>query len=152
MRLLRRHRQGRAARQCPLGQRWLASRENISRRQFRQLRPGAEGAADARHPRPLVQGQRRGHVEHLVHVRLGRLGHPPPGVGGKGLQIPPGALGVEHSQGQGGLSRAGHPRNPHNLVQGHVYVHVFQIVYPRAPDLDFLGPALPFSHRWDHPS
>ena len=49
----------------------------------------AEGAADARHPRPLMQRQRRGYVKRFLHIRPGRLGHPPPGIGGQGLQIAP---------------------------------------------------------------
>ena len=49
----------------------------------------AEGAANARHPWPLMQRQRRGYVKRFLHIRPGRLGHPPPGIGGQGLQIAP---------------------------------------------------------------
>ena len=49
-----------------------------------QLRPRAEGAADPRHAGPLVEGQGRRDIQHLVHIRPGRLGHPASCVGGQG--------------------------------------------------------------------
>ena len=65
-----------------------------------QLRAGAEGAADAGQAGPLVQSERGRHVQHLVHVGLCGLRHAPPGVGGEGLQIAPGALRIQHAEGQ----------------------------------------------------
>ena len=101
-----------------------------------KLGAGAEGAADARHTRPLVQGQRGGHIQHLIHRGLGRLGHAPAGVGGQGLQIAAGPFRVEHPQCQRGFPRTGHTGNSHNFIQRHVHIHVFQVVHPRAADLD----------------
>ena len=65
-----------------------------------QLRPRAEGAADARHARTLPQGERRRHVENLIHLRLLRLRHPPPGVRGKRLQIPARSLRIKDAERQ----------------------------------------------------
>ena len=63
-----------------------------------QLGASAEGAANARHAGPLVQRQRRRDVKHLIHAGLGGLGHPPPGVGGQGVQVAARALGIQHTQ------------------------------------------------------
>ena len=135
--LPRRHRQG-GRHVVPIGAAVAGQAGPHQPQAVEELRPGAEGAADARHAGPLVQRQGRRDVQHLVHVRPGRLGHPAAGIGGQGLQIPPGALGVQHPQGQGGLPRPGDPGHPHDPVQGHVHIHIFQIVYPGAPDLDLI--------------
>ena len=103
-----------------------------------QLRRGAEGAADAGDPRPLVQSQGRGNIAQVLHLGLFRLGHSPAGVGGQGLQVSPGALGVEHPQGQAGFAGAGDPGNAYDFVQGNVYINVFQIVDPGSTDLNGL--------------
>ena len=47
-----------------------------------QLRRGAEGAADAGDPWPLVQSQGRGNIAQVLYLGLFRLGHSPAGVGG----------------------------------------------------------------------
>ena len=111
-----------------------------------KLGAGAEGGADAARPRPLVQGQRRRHIQHLVHVGPGGLGHPPPGVGGQSVQVPPRPLGVQHPQRQAGLARPGHPRDAHDPVQRDIHVHVFQVVHPRAPDQNFAGRGVVCAH------
>ena len=69
-----------------------------------KLRHGTEGAADPRQPGPLVEGQGCRDVLDAVQLGLGGLGHPPSGIGGQGLQVPPGALGIEDPQGQRRLS------------------------------------------------
>ena len=94
-----------------------------------QFRAGAEGAADARHARPLVQRQRRRDIQHLFHRGFRSLGHPAAGVGGQRLQIPAGAFGIQHPQRQRGFTRPRHARNAHDLVQRDVHVDVFQVVY-----------------------
>ena len=109
-----------------------------------KLRAGAEGAADAGDPGPLVQGQGRGHIEHFLHLRPGGLGHAPPGIGGEGLQITPGTLGIEDAQGQGGFAAAGDPGDADELVEGDVHIDVFQVMHSRAADFDPLGCGLLF--------
>ena len=59
-----------------------------------KLRPGAEGAADARHAGALMERQRGGDIQSLVHTGLGSLGHAAAGIGGECFEIAPGALGV----------------------------------------------------------
>ena len=79
----------------------MASQAGVHEPQaVQELRPGAEGGTDTRHPKPLVEGQGGRDVEHLVYLGLGGLGHAAAGVGGEGIQIAPGALGVEDPQGQ----------------------------------------------------
>ena len=107
-----------------------------------QLRPRAERAADSRHAGPLVERQRGRDVQHLIHIRPGRLRHPAARVGGQGLQIPPGALGIQNPQRQGGFSGAGDPGDAHDLIEWNLYVNVFQIVDSGAPNLDLVRPAL----------
>ena len=111
-----------------------------------QLRAGAEGAADAGHAGPLVQSERGRHVQHLVHVGLCGLRHAPPGVGGEGLEIAPGALRIQHAEGQRGLPGAGHPGDADDPVQRHVDVDIFQIVDSCAPDFDCLRGFRPVIH------
>jgi len=94
-----------------------------------KLRAGAEGAADARYARPLVQRQRRRDIQHLFHRGFRSLGHPAAGVGGQRLQIPAGAFGIQHPQRQRGFTRPRHARNAHDPVQRDVHVDVFQVVY-----------------------
>ena len=55
-----------------------------------------------------------------------------PGVGAEGLHIPPLPLGIDGVKGQGGLARAGQPREHHQLVSGDAHVDVLQVVHPRA--------------------
>lgn len=76
------------------------------------------------HAGALVQGKRRRYVPDLVHLCLLRLGHPPPCVSGEGLQVAPGPLRVENSQGQGGLAGSGDPGDRRDLMQGNVNVDV----------------------------
>ena len=93
-----------------------------------QLRSRAEGAADTRHTGALVQRQGGGDIQRLLHTGLGGLGHAAAGIGGEGLQIPPGALGIQHPQSQGGLAGAGYARYAHDFPQGDVYINILQIV------------------------
>ena len=41
----------------------------------------AKGAADPRHPGPLMQRQRRRHIAHVIHLGVAGLGHPPARIG-----------------------------------------------------------------------
>ena len=111
-----------------------------------QFRHRAEGAADPGYAGSLMQRQGRRHVAHLVHLGLCGLGHSSPGIGGQGFQIAAGALRVQDPQGQRRLSRSGHAGDPHDLMQRDIHIHVFQIVYTRSPNLDFLRSALFTAH------
>ena len=62
-----------------------------------QLRPGSKGAPNARHSRPLMERQGGRYIQHLVHLSLGCLGHPPSRVGGQGLQVTAGALCIQNA-------------------------------------------------------
>ena len=61
-----------------------------------QLRHRSERAPDARHPRPLMQGQGRRHIAHVIHLCPCRLRHPPPRIGGQRLQVPPRPFRVQY--------------------------------------------------------
>lgn len=83
-----------------------------------QFRAGAEGAADARHARPLVQRQRRRDIQHLFHRGFRSLGHPAAGVGGQRLQIPAGAFGIQHPSASEDLPDPDTPAMPTILFSG----------------------------------
>ena len=104
-----------------------------------KLRTGAEGTADAGHTGPLVQGQRRRDIEHLIHFRACGLGHAPPRIGGQGFQIAPRALGIQDPQRKRGFPGAGYTCDPNEFVERDVHVDVFQIVHPRSAYLDPCG-------------
>ena len=55
------------------------------------------------------------------------------------FQIPAGALCIQYAKRQGRFSRARHPRDPHDFVQGNIYVNIFQIVYMGIPNADCPG-------------
>ena len=103
-----------------------------------QLGARAEGAADAGHARPLMQRQRGGHIQHVVHRGLGCLRHAAAGVGGQRLQIAAGALGVQHAQRQRGLARAGYPGDADDLIEGDIHINVFEVVHPGAANKHFI--------------
>ena len=111
-----------------------------------QLGSGAEGAADARHARTLVERKGSRHIQYLVHIRLCRLGHPPSGVGGEGVKISAGSFGVEYAQGKGRLAGAGDAGNAHDLSQGNINIYVFQIMDPGTADQHFID-HMPFFHN-----
>lgn len=47
------------------------------------------------------------------------------GMGGQGLQIPPGTLGVQSAQGQIRFPRAGYSGGSNDLIQWYVHVNIF---------------------------
>ena len=49
----------------------------------------------------LMERQRGGDIQRLVHTGLGSLGHAAAGIGGEGFEIASGALSVEHTQCKG---------------------------------------------------
>ena len=99
-----------------------------------QLRPRAEGAADAGHAGTLMQRQRRRNIENLVHAGLRRLRQAAARVGRERLEIAARAFGIEHAQRQRGFARAGDAGNADDFSQRDLDVDVFQIVNPCAPN------------------
>ena len=100
-----------------------------------QFRKGPKSTADAGDTRALMEGEGSWYIPYLLYVRPFRLGHPAPGVGGKGFQIPPGSFRIQDPQGQGGFPGPGHPGNSHDFVERDVHVDIFQIMDPGPPDL-----------------
>ena len=90
-----------------------------------KLRSRAEGAPDAGYPGTLVQCERGGDIQHLVHTCLGCLRHAAARVGGQCLQITPRPFGIQHAQSQRGLAGAGHTGNADNFIQRYLYINVF---------------------------
>ena len=103
-----------------------------------QLGAGAKRAADTRHTGALVQGQRGRNIQHLVHIRAGCLGHAPPRIGGKRLQIAAGPFGIQYAERQRRFARPGHPGDADDAVQRDIDVDVFQVVHTRAAHPDSL--------------
>ena len=71
-----------------------------------KLSAGAEGAADTRDSRPLVECQGSGDIQNIIHISFCRLSHAASCVRGKGIQVSPGSFGVEDTQGEGRFSGA----------------------------------------------
>ena len=136
---------GWAAHSARWGSGWLASREYIRRRELSSSVPVPKVL---RMPGTLaaVEGQGGGDVAHIIHIRPGRLGHPSSGVGGQGLQVPPGTPRRTAPPEPGRISPSRIPGHPHDLVERHVHINVFQVMYPRAPDLDVPGRVCVLSH------
>ena len=86
-----------------------------------------------------MQGQRSGHITHVVRHGARGLGHPAAGIGGKGLQIAAGPFGIQHAQGQGRFPGTGHPGNPHDLPERDIYVQILEIMGFSAADFYVLG-------------
>ena len=101
-----------------------------------QLRRSSKGAAYPGHTGALVQRQRRRDVAHFIHARLLRLGHAPPRIRRKRLQIPPRAFSIKHAEGQRRLPRPRYPRNSYNFMQRNIDGDVFQIMHARPPNLN----------------
>ena len=104
-----------------------------------QLGGRAEGAAHAGHAGPLVQGERGGHVQHLVHGGAARLRQAAARVGGERFKVAPRPLGVQHAQGERRLARPRYARDADEPVQRDAGVDVFQVVHARSAHLDAVG-------------
>ena len=94
----------------------------------KKFRTGAEGTADPRYSRPLSQSQSCGNIKNFIYLGFSCLGHSPSGVGGERLQITAGAFCVKDTQSQRRFSGAGDAGNPYDLVQGNIYIYIFQVV------------------------
>ena len=86
----------------------------------------------------LVNGNCRGKAVDAVHIRLIHLSQKLPGIGGQGLHIPPLSLRINRIKRQRRLAAAGNSGNHRELVTGNVYIHIFQVVFPRAADAQAL--------------
>ena len=102
------------------------------------LRHGAHGGPGVLAGSLLVDGDGGGESVDIVHVRLLHLAQEHPGVGAEALHVPPLALGVDGVEGQGGFSRPAQARHHHQLVPGDLHVHILQIIFARAFDIDFI--------------
>lgn len=58
------------------------------------------------------------------------------GIGGKTLHVAPLALRVQDVEGEGGFSRAAHPGDQRESIQGNGEVDVLEVIVLRAPDAD----------------
>ena len=103
-----------------------------------KLRPCAEGAADARHAGALMQRQRRGNIQNLVHAGFGCLRHAAAGVGGECLEIAAGALRIQHAERERRLAGPGHARNADDLPERDVNVNILEIMDFRPADQHFI--------------
>ncbi len=82
----------------------------------------------------LLQGHGRRHSRDRIHVRDPGLVDEPAGVGGDGFEVPALGLGIQSTEGQGGLTRSGHPGEHDECVPGHAQVDVAQVVFPGPAD------------------
>ena len=104
-----------------------------------QLGKGPERAPDARYAGALMQGQRRGHITHVICQGTRGLGHPAAGIRRKGLEIAAGPFRIQHPQGQGRFPGPGYPGNPDNLSERDIYVKILEVMGFRATDFYVLG-------------
>ena len=86
----------------------------------------------------LVNGDGGREAVDVVHIRLFHLAQEHPGIGAQALHVSPLALGINGIESQGGLARAGKSRHHHQLIPGNLHVHIFEVVLPRAFDIDFI--------------
>ena len=133
--LFRRHL---ARRRCIVTVRAAMARQTRKHQTYdvQQLRRRAERAAHSGHAGALMQCKRRRDVAHLIDACLLCLCHAPPRIRRQRLEIAARTLGVEHAQCERGLSRAGDPRNTHNLMKRNIDRYIFQIVNTRPADFD----------------
>jgi len=100
------------------------------------LRDGADRGAGVLRGGFLVDGDGGGEAVDVVDVRLVHLAEELAGIGGKGLDVAPLALGIDGVEGEGRLARAGKSRKYDELVAGDGDVDVFEVVLARPPDGD----------------
>ena len=96
----------------------------------------ADGRARVSRAGLLIDRDRR--RKSLDVVDIGFL-HPPeelPGVSRQRLHVAPLAFGIDRVKGQRRLARTGHAGDHHQLVAGQFDVDVFEVVFPRAADLN----------------
>ena len=101
-----------------------------------QLAHRAKCRTDTGNSRPLMQRQRRGHMQHFINSRLPRLGQTAPRIRRERLEIPARPLRIQHAQSQGAFTRAGHPRDTHQFVQRNIDIYVLQVMHARSANLD----------------
>ena len=107
-----------------------------------ELRPRAEGAANAWRRGALMQSERGGGVKDVVDACFRRLRHASTSVGGKRFEIASRAFCVEDSKRQRGFSGAGDADNSDDFIKRDIDVDVFEIMDLRAAHEYF------FNHRF----
>ena len=96
----------------------------------------AERGAHAGDGGALVEGERSGHVAHVVDPRARRLGETPARVRGQRLQVSARALRIEHAQRERAFARSGDACHTGERVQRHVHVDALEIMHMRAAHFD----------------
>ena len=86
----------------------------------------------------LVDGDGGGEALDVLDVGFLHAPEELAGVGGKGLDVPALALGVDGIEGEGALAGAGYPSNHHQLVARDGDVDVLQVMFARPFDDDVL--------------
>ena len=97
-------------------------------------RDAADARAGAAPAALLLQGHGRRHPRDRIDVGDSGLVDEPAGVGGDGFEVAALGFGVESAEGQGGLTRSGHPGEHDECVPGHAQVDVAQVVFPGPAD------------------
>ena len=103
------------------------------------LRDGAHGGAGILGGGLLVDGNGGAQAVDAVHIGLVHLSQEHTGIGRQAFHIPPLALGVDGVKSQGRFAGTGQAREDHQLIPRQRHVHIFQVVFPGAPDGDLIS-------------
>ena len=93
---------------------------------------------DSGYGRSLVKSQRSGDVAHVVDRRFACLRNAAACIGRERFKVAARAFGVQHAKRQRAFARSRNARDCHQLTQGNVDVHVFQVVYACAAHFDVI--------------
>ena len=100
-------------------------------------RPGAFGRC------LLVNGNSGRQAVNGIHIRLVHLAQKLPGIGTQALHISPLSLGIDGIKGQTGFTGPAEAGKDHHFISWDLQIHVFQVVFPGAPDNDLIVHRLP---------
>ncbi len=98
----------------------------------------ADGGAGVSGGGLLLDGNGRREPLDALHVRLLHLLEELPGIGGEALHIAALPFGVDGVEGKGRFSRTGDAGDDHQPVAGDLHVEALQVMFPGAPDDDFI--------------